>query len=217
MPTVGGDTLFASMYAAHKALSEGLRQTFSGLRAVHSSRHVFGKHRIADDRIGNSESAQQDALHPVIITHPDSGRKALYVNSNFTTHIGRMSRGGVESATRLPLSSRREPQLPVSLQVGGRIDRHVGQPRDLAHRDQRLSRSETPDASHHPGRCSALGLTVLNYGVTHAFQCSSQRDVICHNSLPTFSIIASLDLRQSCIRLAELLVSAAQFPHHHIH
>ncbi len=87
MPTVGGDTLFASMYAAHNALSEGLRQTFSGLRAVHSSRHVFGKHRIADDRIGNSESAQQDALHPVIITHPDSGRKALYVNSNFTTHI----------------------------------------------------------------------------------------------------------------------------------
>ena len=42
VPTAGGDTLFASMYAAHDALSDGLKATLDGLRALHSSRHVFG-------------------------------------------------------------------------------------------------------------------------------------------------------------------------------
>ncbi|WP_428487307.1 TauD/TfdA dioxygenase family protein [Rhodopila sp.] len=85
VPPTGGDTLFASMYAAYDALSDGLKQTLLGLRAVHSSRHVFGVAR--DDmkgRIGNAELATQDAVHPVVITHPDSGRKALYVNPGFT-------------------------------------------------------------------------------------------------------------------------------------
>jgi taurine dioxygenase len=85
VPRLGGDTLFASMYAAYDGLSDGLRQTLEGLRARHSSRHVFGVER--DDlkgRIGNPEFATQDAIHPVVITHPESGRKALYVNPGFT-------------------------------------------------------------------------------------------------------------------------------------
>ncbi len=85
VPPAGGDTMFASMYAAYDALSEGLKQTLSGLRAVHSSRHVFGVARPAmEGRIGNPELATQDAIHPVVITHPDSGRLALYVNPGFT-------------------------------------------------------------------------------------------------------------------------------------
>ena len=85
VPPAGGDTMFASMYAAHDALSDGLKQTLSGLRAVHSSRHVFGVERPAmQGRIGNPELATQDAIHPVVITHPESGRKALYVNPGFT-------------------------------------------------------------------------------------------------------------------------------------
>ena len=85
VPPTGGDTLFASMYAAHDALSEGLKHTLSGLRAVHSSRHVFGKDRPAmKGRIGNPELATQDAVHPVVITHPESGRRALFVNPGFT-------------------------------------------------------------------------------------------------------------------------------------
>ena len=82
VPPTGGDTLFASMYAAYEALSDGLKRTLAGLRAVHSSRHVFGVAR--DDRFRNPEAAVQDAVHPVVITHPDSGRKALYVNPGFT-------------------------------------------------------------------------------------------------------------------------------------
>ncbi len=88
VPPSGGDTMFASMYAAYDALSNGLKQTLSGLRAVHSSRHVFGIARPAmQGRIGNPELATQDAIHPVVIIHPDSGRPALYVNPGFTLHF----------------------------------------------------------------------------------------------------------------------------------
>jgi taurine dioxygenase len=85
VPPVGGDTLFASMYAAYDSLSDGLKRTLGGMRAVHSSRHVFGV--VREDMKGryrNPEAAVQDAVHPVVITHPDSGRKALYVNPGFT-------------------------------------------------------------------------------------------------------------------------------------
>lgn len=90
-PPAGGDTLFANMYAAYDALSDGLKETLCGLNAVHSSRHIFGeesevyrKDTDLGNRIGNSDAAQQDAVHPVIITHPLSGRKALYINMAFT-------------------------------------------------------------------------------------------------------------------------------------
>lgn len=91
-PEVGGDTLFASMYAAFEGLSDGLKDTLRGLSAWHSSRHVFGAagaryETRQDGRIGNSDAATQDALHPMVIRHPLSGREALYVNGQFTTHI----------------------------------------------------------------------------------------------------------------------------------
>src|SRR5205814_9302532 len=89
VPQTGGDTLFASMYAAYEALSDGLKATLEGLRACHSSRHVFGIEAMArrgdlNGRIGNPELATQDAVHPVVIRHPETGRKALYVNPGFT-------------------------------------------------------------------------------------------------------------------------------------
>ena len=90
-PASGGDTLFASMYAAYETLSDGLKTTLDSLSAVHSSRHVFGadaryKRQGADldERLGNEDAATQDAVHPVVIRHPISGRKALYVNPGFT-------------------------------------------------------------------------------------------------------------------------------------
>jgi len=85
VPPAGGDTLFTSMYAAYDGLSDGLKQTLAGLRALHSSRHVFGVKRPGmEGRIGNADLATQDAVHPVVITHPESGRRALYVNPGFT-------------------------------------------------------------------------------------------------------------------------------------
>jgi taurine dioxygenase len=87
VPPSGGDTLFASMTAAFDALSTGLKEALEELDAVHSSRHVFGaqtKKGDLDDRLGNPDAATQDAVHPVVIRHPLSGRKALYVNPGFT-------------------------------------------------------------------------------------------------------------------------------------
>jgi taurine dioxygenase len=91
-PPVGGDTVFASMAAAYEALSEGFRATLHGLRAWHSSRHVFGAARAFDEtgrdgRIGNPDAAKQDACHALVITHPLSGRRGLYVNPTFTLRI----------------------------------------------------------------------------------------------------------------------------------
>jgi taurine dioxygenase len=88
LPPAGGDTLFASMSAAYDALSDGLKTSLNGMHAVHSSRHVFGtsvkREQQEDGRLRNAELAIQDAVHPVVIRHPDSGRHVLYVNPGFT-------------------------------------------------------------------------------------------------------------------------------------
>ncbi|MCB1643829.1 MAG: TauD/TfdA family dioxygenase [Pseudomonadales bacterium] len=96
LPPSGGDTMFVSMYTAFDGLSDGLKQTLRGLRAVHSARHVFGAgqgyHKDTDaggNRIGNSAAAEAltDPVHPVIIRHPLSGKEALYINPAFTLHF----------------------------------------------------------------------------------------------------------------------------------
>ncbi len=97
LPPKGGDTVFASMYAAYDALSEGFQRMLLGLRAVHSARHVFGENAKPDilqsdtrgSRYVNAKAADalDDVVHPVVITHPLSGRKAIYVNPGFTTHF----------------------------------------------------------------------------------------------------------------------------------
>ena len=91
VPEHGGDTMFASMYAAYDALSDGLKHTLEGLSAVHGSRHIFGpggfNAQRNDARYHNREAATQEAVHPVIIRHPRSGRPALYVNRAFTLRI----------------------------------------------------------------------------------------------------------------------------------
>jgi len=92
VPRTGGDTLFASMYVAYDALSDGLKSTLEGLKALHSSRHVFGPAAAARrgdlaGRIRNADLATQDAVHPVVIRHPDTRRRALYVNPGFTVRF----------------------------------------------------------------------------------------------------------------------------------
>ena len=104
VPDRGGDTLFASMYRAYDSLSDGMKTLLSGLSANHSSRHVFGPDQYEgtdeyEGRLGSPELATQDATHPVVITHPLSARKALYVNPGFTVGIDGWSKD--ESAALL--------------------------------------------------------------------------------------------------------------------
>ena len=91
VPSHGGDTLFAGCGVAFDNLSEGMKDTLRSLRAVHSSRHVFGESASVpndmSDMFGNADQATQDAVHPVVIRHPLSGREILYVNPGFTTYI----------------------------------------------------------------------------------------------------------------------------------
>ena len=91
LPPVGGDTLFASMGAAYDALSDGLKETLATLRAVHSSDHIYqpggyyAQSDMADELRGQDLSTR--AVHPVVIRHPVTGRKLLYVNGAFTLHF----------------------------------------------------------------------------------------------------------------------------------
>jgi taurine dioxygenase len=92
VPDHGGDTMFASMYLAYETLSDGLKRTLERLRAIHSSRHVFGANAAyhgndLKSRLHNPELATQDAVHPVVARHPETGRRMLYVNPNFTVGI----------------------------------------------------------------------------------------------------------------------------------
>jgi taurine dioxygenase len=97
LPETGGDTWFASMYGAYNRLSDDLKATIDNVRGIHSSRHVFGDQGVyqkmdAKGRIGNHAAATQDVTHPLVITHPLSGKKALYANPGFTIGIEGMTK-----------------------------------------------------------------------------------------------------------------------------
>jgi len=77
LPPTGGDTLWASMGAAYDTLSDGLKKTLDGLRAVHSNAGVQA-------RMKTGREPEPDVVHPVVIRHPESGRKILYVSPGYT-------------------------------------------------------------------------------------------------------------------------------------
>lgn len=89
VPLYGGDTHFASMTTAYDGLSDGLKATLKNLKAWHSNSHVYGP--TAKEKKNNgivfSEHAVMDAMHPVVIRIPETGREALYVNPLYTYKI----------------------------------------------------------------------------------------------------------------------------------
>lgn len=89
VPAVGGDTLWASMTAAYDALSEGMKRYLDPLEAIHSFAHGFRHSLAAPDgaRLEPAVAANPPVRHPVIRVHPQSGRKAIFVNPLFTTDI----------------------------------------------------------------------------------------------------------------------------------
>jgi len=84
-PDCGGDTLFANMHLAYERLSDPMKTFCEGLTAVHDIARVFAK------RLGKRPEELHDTyppmLHPVIRTHPETGERAIYVNTAFTSHI----------------------------------------------------------------------------------------------------------------------------------
>lgn len=91
LPPSGGDTLFSSMGAAYDALSDGLKATLENLNAVHSADHIYSQDGVYAQTDQASALRGHDlktrAVHPVVIRHPVTGRKLLYVNGAFTLHF----------------------------------------------------------------------------------------------------------------------------------
>ena len=90
VPPIGGDTLFANMYLAWESLSPALQQLLAGLKAVNSSAKADVT-KTREDRVKSSGTADAKkefvSEHPVVRTHPESGRKALYVNPAHTVRF----------------------------------------------------------------------------------------------------------------------------------
>ena len=98
VPRHGGDTLFASQCAAYDALSPGMKELLAGLRALHSDRLVAGPRAGAAINAGRTTKVRADAdwretetAHPVVRTHPETGRKLLFVNRSYTVGFEDMS------------------------------------------------------------------------------------------------------------------------------
>jgi taurine dioxygenase len=89
IPPFGGDTLFANMYLAYDGLSEGLKHLLAGLKAVNSSTKADASKTREDVMkiAGREKTANYVAEHPVVRTHPETGRKALYVNAGHTVRF----------------------------------------------------------------------------------------------------------------------------------
>ncbi len=86
-PDGGGDTCFSSMYAAYDALSQKMKEYLQGLTATHDGTRVFGP-------------GTPISVHPVIIRHPVTGRKVIYVNTDFTSHINEVPRQESDAVLR---------------------------------------------------------------------------------------------------------------------
>ena len=92
VPPAGGDTMFASQYRAYESLSDGMKEMLEGLRAIHSSDLFTNKaRRDAANATRTTKLAEVnetiESSHPVIRTHPETGRKCLFVNRPFTRRI----------------------------------------------------------------------------------------------------------------------------------
>ena len=131
IPPEGGDTLFANQYAAYAALPQKLKHRIAGLRA----RHVFNYSKLAAAADSTRQKLSPDqerqltgAVHPVVRTHPETGRPALYVNPGFTVSIEGLSEDESRSLLAELWSYATAPEV---------VARHVWQPHDLVLWDNR--------------------------------------------------------------------------------
>jgi taurine dioxygenase len=96
VPPYGGDTMFANQYLAYEALSPTMKKLLEGLRAVHSDIGIAGP-QASRNKLRSTKNRDDDAwretrnTHPVVRTHPETGRKCLFVNASYTVGIEGMT------------------------------------------------------------------------------------------------------------------------------
>jgi len=106
LPPYGGDTMFANQYLAYETLSEGLRRTLDGLRAVYWAKGYAQGAAFHDNRnarsmkVRHDPAAMAEMVHPIVRVHPESGRRALFANVAYTVRFE-----GMTERESLPLLS----------------------------------------------------------------------------------------------------------------
>ncbi|HEV8296734.1 MAG TPA: TauD/TfdA family dioxygenase [Acidimicrobiales bacterium] len=112
LPSSGGDTCFASMYAAYDALSSSMQRFLDGLTAVHSTEIVTrGTQHLTNVVYRDADSPLPAVVHPVIRVHPETGRKLLFVCGNFTTRIVELTEAESASVLALLLEHIKDPRF----------------------------------------------------------------------------------------------------------
>jgi taurine dioxygenase len=153
VPPQGGDTLFANQYLAYESLSEPLREFLDGLTAVNSSAKADVS-RTREDMIRNAgDDAPRPAYaaeHPVVRTHPETGRRSLYVNVAHTSHFTGMSEA--ESAPILDDLFRHQVRPEFTCRFGWR-------PGSLAFWDNRATQ-HNPMNDYHGFRRAMLRISL---------------------------------------------------------
>jgi taurine dioxygenase len=118
LPAFGGDTLWASGIAAYEALSAPMQTLLQGLTATHDFTKSFPLERFgttAEDLVRWEEARQKNPplSHPVIRTHPVSGRKSLFVNDGFTTRLNELSEAESEAILKLLFAHATRPEFTI--------------------------------------------------------------------------------------------------------
>ena len=116
LPPVGGDTAFANMYAAYDALSPSIRTLCDGLHAVHDVTRSLTKAISRGHSVANLDQIRAQlppVEHPVVIVHPETGRRALFVNINSTVRIKGLSDSESEMLLRFLYEHTKDPEFQL--------------------------------------------------------------------------------------------------------
>jgi taurine dioxygenase len=158
VPDYGGDTMFANQYMAYETLSPGMQRMLDGLTAIHSARDIYGidadntnapRKGLSAMKIMRSEAAHRETEHPVVRTHPETGRKGALRQPQLHRSLQGHDRRGKPAAVEFPVGARCQAgiYLPLPLEEGfGRV---LGQSVRAALCGQRLPGPEAGDAPRH--------------------------------------------------------------------
>ena len=118
VPPVGGDTLFANMYAAFEALSRPMQSFLAGMTALHEGEQAYrGRYEGLYEGLEEREKETYPrSEHPIVCTHPVSGRKALYVNRIFTTRIVQLEKHESDAVLQMVLVHLERPEFQCRFQ-----------------------------------------------------------------------------------------------------
>ena len=112
-PPAGGDTLFANMHAAFESLSAKMQRFLEGMSAMHDGEHVYRGRYEGAQEAGKTYPRSE---HPVICTHPVSGRKFLFVNRIFTTHIVQLTGRESDAVLKMLFEHIEQPEIQCRFQ-----------------------------------------------------------------------------------------------------